>query len=275
VNINIPENRIAGAEITSAELGAAGFESFMDTGYGIKAYVLSEVFDKTVLDKLIICNSDEFGKCSFVTRNIEDTNWNAIWEAEYEPVSIPGFCYIRSPFHQPERNHQHEIIIEPKMSFGTGHHETTWLMIDLMQKVDFKEKTVLDLGSGTGVLSIMASLLEARDVTGIDKDKWAYENSLENLQINNINNCKILHGDISVVEGETYDIILANITRNINLEYMPHYKALCRKGTNLLLSGFYFEDLDKVRSVAGNFSFSYIDHKIKKNWVSVLFISQE
>jgi ribosomal protein L11 methyltransferase len=274
VDINIGDKRIIGSDITVAELGSEGYESFMDTDYGIKAYIREEHFDPSFLKRLTIFSSDEYGKTSYSTRLIKDTNWNEKWESEYQSISISDFCYIRSPFHPPGEKYQYEIIIEPKMSFGTGHHETTFLMLSRMKDLNFRDKAVLDLGCGTGILSILASMLGAAEITAIDTDEWAYKNSIENLQLNKIKNCRVIQGSIEAVAGKQYSIILANITRNINLEYMNEYKKLAKPGTYLLLSGFYRDDLEIIKNEAGLKGFSYIDYLEKKNWVSVLFIRQ-
>ena len=275
VDITIKKNRIKGADISIAELGSIGYESFLDTDLGVKAYIREDLFDSTQLNNLTIFRSREFGASSFNTHVIKDINWNKKWESEYKAVSIYDFCHIRSSFHPASSDYQHEIVIEPKMSFGTGHHETTWLMAAKMKDINFKDKTVLDVGCGTGVLSILASLLQAGDITAIDIDRWAFENSKDNLQLNNIKNCNILQGNISAVAGNKYNIILANITRNINMEYLAEYKSLCTPGGHLLLSGFYLNDLEIIKKEAGLHGFSYIDYSTKNNWVSVLFLRQE
>lgn len=275
VDIIIPAMLESGREITIAELGAAAYESFLDTESGLKAYIREEDFDPVFLDSLTIVRSGEFGQCKLSVNTIEETNWNAKWESDYEAVSIPGFCYIRSPFHPQSAEHRYEVIIEPKMSFGTGHHETTWLMVDMMKSLDFNGKRVLDVGCGTGVLSILSSLLGSVKVSGIDIDEWAYNNSIENIGINRIENCTILHGDIDLIKGEIFDIILANISRNINISYMSTYKELCPGGGYLIVSGFYSEDIDKVKEEAALSGFSYLEHKTKNNWASVIFISQK
>ncbi len=274
IDINIRENRIKGADITIAELDSAGYESFLDTDDGIKAYIQEESFDSALLNNLTVIREKEFGDSTFKILTIEDTNWNQKWESEYKAVSISDFCYIRSPFHPAREGFQFEIVIEPKMSFGTGHHETTFLMVSKMKDIDFMNKTVLDVGCGTGILSILASLLNATEITAIDIDEWAFENSKENLHLNNIENCRILKGSISAVKGKQYNIILANITRNVNLEFMAEYKNLCTPGGHLLLSGFYLKDLEIIKREAGLNGFSYIDVLTKKNWVSVLFLRQ-
>lgn len=274
VDINISDNSIKGSDITIAELGSAGYESFMHTEYGIKAYIREEHFDSFFLEGLTVFRSKEFGKTTYTTGLIKDTNWNKRWESEYCSISVSDFCHIRSPFHPPGEKHQFEIIIEPKMSFGTGHHETTWLMLSKMKDINFRDKAVLDVGCGTGILSILSSMLGAGEITAVDTDDWAYKNSIENLQLNNINNCRVLKGSIDAVAGKQYNIILANITRNINLEFMTEYKKLSKPGAHLLVSGFYSNDMETIKKEAGLKGFLYIDYLEKKNWVSVLFIRQ-
>jgi ribosomal protein L11 methyltransferase len=274
VDIIIPDNRGDGCDITVAELGSYGFESFMDSEVGVKAYINEKDFDRSVLDDLSILKSQDFGFVSITSRLIEDINWNKVWESEYEAVSIPGFCYVRSHFHPESTDHKHEILIDPKMSFGTGHHETTWLMIKMMDRINFDKKEVLDVGCGTGVLSILASKLNARYVTGLDIDSWAYKNTLENFEINQVENCEVILGEIDLIEKNTFDVVLANITRNVLLKDMRKYGALSNNNSTLLLSGFYLEDLEMITDEASKRGFSYIEHIIKNNWVSALFTRQ-
>jgi ribosomal protein L11 methyltransferase len=274
IDIIIEKNRTRGADITIAELAAAGYESFLDTEHGIKAYIREGLYNSTLLEKLTVIRSDEFGDSYYKSLVIKDINWNKKWESEYHPVSVADFCLIRSPFHPPGSSHKYEIVIEPKMSFGTGHHETTWLMVSKMKDITFSDKTVLDVGCGTGILSILASMQGARDITAIDTDEWAYENSKENIQRNKVGNCRIIHGSIDAAAGRKYNIILANITRNVNLKFMSEYKKLCTPGGNILLSGFYKDDMVLIKKEAALNGFLYIDYLTKKNWVSVLFLRQ-
>ncbi len=202
---------------------------------------------------------------------MEDKDWNAAWEANYEPVLIDGKCYIRAPFHAPMPEAEYEIVIEPKMSFGTAHHATTAQMVSYLLETDVRGKAVLDMGAGTGVLAILATMKGASPVTAIDNDEWAYRNGIENAQHNHCEQLKVLLGDASLLGDERYDIILANINRNILLQDIPQYVQCMNDKALLFLSGFYEEDLPALRYCCAQNGMRYLDHKTKDKWVAARF----
>jgi ribosomal protein L11 methyltransferase len=202
---------------------------------------------------------------------MEDKDWNAAWEANYEPVLIDGKCYIRAPFHAPMPETEYEIVIEPKMSFGTAHHATTAQMVSYLLETDVHGKAVLDMGAGTGVLAILATMKGASPVTAIDNDEWAYRNGLENAQHNHCEHLKVLLGDASLLGNERYDIIMGNINRNILLQDIPQYVQCMNDGALLFLSGFYEEDLPALHNCCASNGLRYLDHKVKDRWVAARF----
>ena len=206
-------------------------------------------------------------KINYSFKDIEKKNWNANWEQSFSPVKINSHCIIRADFHKEDKNIKHEIIITPKMSFGTGHHETTFLMLNEIFNINVSKLNILDMGSGTGVLSILSSKLGAKTILAIDIDEWAYENSIENSLLNNTNNIKFLKGDISLIENKTFDCILANINRNIILRDLVKYYKLLINGGKLLISGFLVEDFDLVYKKINKIGFKLINKKNKNKWL--------
>uniref|UniRef100_UPI0025E71B01 50S ribosomal protein L11 methyltransferase n=1 Tax=uncultured Algibacter sp. TaxID=298659 RepID=UPI0025E71B01 len=233
-------------EILIAELGYAGFESFVETEEGATAYIQKEEWNDNILDDIQILNSDEFEiTCTF--EEIEQVNWNAEWEKNFNPIVVDNVCAVRAPFHD-KFDTQYDIVIEPKMSFGTGHHETTHMMIQHILKNDFKNKSVLDMGCGTGVLAILAELKGASKIDAIDIDNWCYLNSLENIERNNCKNIMIYEGDATLLQGNKYDIIIAYINRNILLKDLKQYASCLSKDGILFLSGFYQNDIKIIET---------------------------
>jgi ribosomal protein L11 methyltransferase len=258
-------------EILMQELANIGYESFVDTDNGLLAYINSRNFDAKELDNLTTLADMRIGNVHFKWDLIKDQNWNQEWENNFSPVLIDNKCFVRATFHKPNTKVQYEIVIEPKMSFGTGHHETTSLMIEQMLDLPFKNKKVLDMGCGTAILSILAAKLEASSVLAIDIDEWAYRNALENITLNDISRIKVLQGDKSNIPETEFDIILANINRNILLEDMDSYsKHLITNGT-LLLSGIYNSDVTMITESAKTQNFQLSKITEKNNWCSILF----
>ena len=257
-------------EILISELGDNGFDFFEENELGLKAYIPKNNFTESHLKTLFFLNNKKFAK-SFSIKYIEDKNWNEEWEKNFEPIIIDN-CIIRAPFHSKPAGIIYDIIIEPKMSFGTGHHETTSMMVELLLGTKLKDKTVLDMGCGTGILSILSSLLDAKHIDAVDNDEWAYNNSIENIKKNNIKNIGIYHDDINFFNQEKkYDFILANINRNILLNQISHYaKSLNKKGF-LYMSGFYLEDLPIIKNSATQLNFEFIRYISKNNWIAVVF----
>ncbi len=250
-------------------LSNMGYDSFEETDTGCKAYIEKELFDEQKLHNIDL--NSMFGQkiqVSFVSREVENINWNEEWEKNYEPVLIAEKCYIRAPFHQPKPEVPMEIIIEPKMSFGTGHHKTTSLIVEFLLETDIKNKTVLDMGCGTGVLAIVSKRLGAGKVTAIDNHLYAYENTIENAENNNVE-LKVLHGDSSLLGEETYDIIIANITKNILLEDMDKYEAVLNSNGLLFLSGFFEEDIDDMINKAKILGLTLEGQKEDSSWAAL------
>ncbi|WP_040253111.1 50S ribosomal protein L11 methyltransferase [Psychroserpens mesophilus] len=256
-------------EILIAELGYAGFESFVETEEGVTAYIQKDEWYETILDDIQILNSKEF-EISFTSEEIEQTNWNAEWEKNFNPIIVDDLCSVRAPFHE-KPNTTYDIIIEPKMSFGTGHHETTHMMIQHILKHEFTDKSVLDMGCGTGVLAILTEMKGAKPIDAIDYDNWCYLNSLENVERNNANHITVIEGDASVLTGKHYDIIIANINRNILLNDMKTYtKALNASGI-LFLSGFYNDDIPIIEAECNKYGLKHVETLERNNWVALKF----
>jgi len=256
-------------EILTAELSQIGFESFVETETKLKSYIQKDLFNIELLDTLNIFSNKSFN-ISYKIKNIKEQNWNKIWEKEYfQPLQIANKCTIRSSFHNSYPKSKYEIIIDPKMSFGTGHHETTSLMIQEILTLNIENKDVLDMGCGTGVLSILSSMLKAKSILAVDNDKWSFENTSENLKLNKIDNVNTILGDKQKIYNKKFDIILANINKNILLADIPQY-ALCLKNKGkLLLSGFYSEDFKDIDKLLLDNGLSSKSKKTKNNWMIV------
>ncbi|MDY0077688.1 MAG: 50S ribosomal protein L11 methyltransferase [Bacteroidales bacterium] len=257
-------------EILTAELAEIGFESFMEDETFFRAYCPEESFSDYKLAEILAQESFEnIPKPS--KKLIPDENWNANWESSYNDVVIDDSCRIRAPFHKPNLNIKFDLLIEPKMSFGTAHHETTAQMISLMLKADFEQKSVLDMGCGTAVLAVLACKMGAQHIVAIDNDSWAYENALENVKLNNCEGIKVIKGDASAIGNQKFEVILANINRNILLADMQLYAQAMPAGAKLFLSGFYVEDLPEIRKSAEKLAIHYQTHTVKNNWVAAEF----
>jgi len=259
-----------GTEILIAELGYAGFESFVETEEGVTAYIQKEEWNADILEEINILNSSEF-KIEYTFSEIEQINWNSEWEKNFDPIEVDGRCTVRAPFH-PNKNFEYEIVIEPKMSFGTGHHETTFMMLQFILENNFEGKAVLDMGCGTAVLAILAEMRGAAKLDAIDIDEWCFENSLENIQRNNSKNITVALGNASLLDGKKYDVIIANINRNILMEDMEVYRNCLDKGKELYLSGFYNEDLSIITETCNNLGFTFVENKEKNKWVAAKFV---
>ena len=267
-SVNPPE---IGNDILIALLSEIGCESFMETEEGVLAYIQKSVFSKELLDTLSLPKEADFG-FTYSIAEIKDENWNAVWESNYPPVLIEEVCFIHAPFHDKREDVLYDMVIEPKMSFGTAHHETTALMISYLLSEKCEEKNVLDMGSGTGVLGILASMRKAKKVIAIDNDTWAFENCLENVERNHITNMHCILGDANNIPPESYDLIIANINRNILLNDMDTYVQHLAKGSIILFSGFYeTDDLDSIKLKASSLGLRYHSHKEKNGWVAAKF----
>lgn len=258
------------SEILQAEISEAGFDTFMEIENGFEAYAEQENFNKEVLHE-IQQKYGAFTPLTFSQDKIEKKNWNEEWEKNYEPVIVDDRVIIRAAFHQPAKKYQHDIIITPKMSFGTGHHQTTHLMVKTQLEMDHSNKVVMDAGCGTAVLAIMASKLGAKKVEAFDIDEWSVINGEENAEINNCKDITIRQGKISDLTFEDdFDIILANINKNILLQEMHQYAAYLKKGGLLLLSGFYEQDIPDLLKSASQHSLTQVKSHEREKWVSLL-----
>jgi len=270
LNCIIEPNNEEVAEILTAQLAALGYESFVNTETGLFAYIPVESFDKSSLDHIFLPDKENL-EVTFEHKLIKQRNWNAEWESGFKPVLIGDRCIVRAPFHDKDSSIDLDIVIEPKMSFGTAHHETTKLMIKVLLDEDISGKTVLDMGCGTGVLAIIAQKLGAAKVTAIDNDEWAFDNSQANVEKNNCHEINVLYGDAALLSDEKYDIILANINRNILLNDIASYNKVLNKPGLLILSGFYEKDLDVITKIAGEFNLSFNENMVLNDWVVAKF----
>lgn len=254
-------------EILIAELGELGFESFEETTTGLNAYIQTKDWNKNILDTVFILNSNEF-TISYTCSEIEQVNWNAEWEKNFEPIHVDNKVSVIAPFHK-KTNMEYEIVIEPKMSFGTGHHETTHLMIKHLLELDLDNKSVLDMGTGTGILAIFAEMKGATSIDAIDIDEWCFINTEENVEKNNCKHIKAYQGDASMLVTQKYDVIIANINRNILLNDMDTYNQCLNKGGKLLLSGFYTQDIPFLEERTKDLGLTIQKTYTRNNWVGL------
>ena len=257
-------------EILIAELGAAGFESFTENKNGVTAYIQENEWREEILDDIQLLQSEEV-EITFDIKEIEQVNWNSEWEKNFEPIQVNDLVSIRAPFHK-NPHLKYDIVIEPKMSFGTGHHETTHLMIQHLIDLDLKGKSVLDMGCGTGILAIFAEMKGAEKLDAIDIDPWCYENSLENIKRNQCKNIKVYEGDASLLFQKKYDVIIANINRNILLQDISTYTKSLNKNGCLLLSGFYSEDIPIIDKEASKNKLKLEKKLVRNNWIGLKYV---
>lgn len=260
------------SEILVAELGEAGFESFVEEEDGITAYIPSKDFDETSLQEIQILKSEEF-EISYTSREIEPVNWNSEWEKNFTPLIVDDKCSIRAPFHE-KPDTEFDIVIEPKMSFGTGHHATTYMMVQFILKDEWTGKTVLDMGCGTGVLAILAAMKGATEVDAVDIDNWCYLNSVENAQRNNVELISVYEGGAELLKGRKYDRIIANINRNILLEDIQVYATCLNSEGKLYLSGFYSEDFGAIEKECSRHNLTFNEQLERENWIALSFIKK-
>jgi ribosomal protein L11 methyltransferase len=257
-------------DVAVALLSELGFESFEESGSTVKAYIREELFDAAALS----ATAEEYAHilASVASRHIRQENWNQVWESNFPMAVVAERCAIHAPFHTDVPELEYRIVIMPQMSFGTGHHETTALMVELMLDANIGGKTVLDMGCGTGILSILAAMKGARAITAVDIDEWAYRNTAENCVRNNTGGIEILMGDSSLLTGKNFDIVLANINRNILLADIGAYAACIPASGLLQVSGFYTADLCDIRTEARRHGLSYVRHLTRKDWVAAQFV---
>jgi ribosomal protein L11 methyltransferase len=253
------------SSILVAQLSEISFEGFEETATNLKAFIPTNNYDEGALKKI----STQY-KVSFSKTTIEETNWNEVWESNFEPVIIDDFVAIRADFHQPIMGVAHDIIVTPKMSFGTGHHATTYMMIAQMRQIDFTGKTVFDFGTGTGVLAILAEKLGAKRIIAIDNDDWSIENAAENIHRNNCNRIYLKKTDLAA-GNDSFDIILANINKNVILANFSSLANQLSAGGVLLLSGLLQEDKDDIFRNSTEYSLQLIQTAVRDNWLSLRY----
>lgn len=252
-----------------AELAEEDYEGFIETETGFSAYVAGNAFKREVFEQLL--QKYEINPETVPQRTIAQQNWNAQWEAGYEPIYINDEVVIKAPFHQLEKTYPYELIIQPKNTFGTGHHETTQLMIRLMFQQQFHDKRVFDYGCGTGVLAVMAAKLGARYIYAIDIDEWSIDNVAENMKLNQIENIVFEKGNLDIVKPQTFDLILANINKNILINSFSKLSTLLSDSGVLLISGFYLSDLEDLKNAAQPHHLHLHHHLTLNNWCSAEF----
>jgi len=257
-------------EILIAQLGAAGFESFVENDDGVTAYIQEIDWNAEVLKDIQILNSDEF-EINYKQEVIEQTNWNSEWEKNFEQIHVDNLVSIRAPFHE-NPNLKYDIVIEPKMSFGTGHHETTHMMVQHLLSMDLTNKKTLDMGCGTGILAIFAEMKGAQPIDAIDIDTWCYENSIENVERNNCEYISVFEGDASLLVNKKYDLIIANINRNILLNDMDRYMTCLNKEGIILFSGFYKEDIPIIDTEVSKYGLTLDTIIERNNWVALKYL---
>jgi ribosomal protein L11 methyltransferase len=254
------------SDILIALLADAGYEGFEEGDDVLYAFIPMPGFNKDELALL----AAQYG-VAYETEMIPAQNWNALWESNFQPVIVEDFCTIRAHFHDIKVATPYEIVITPKMSFGTGHHSTTQLMILMMRDIAFKGASVLDFGTGTGVLAILAEMLGADRITAIDNDIWSVENAVENTERNNCSHIEVLQGSIEDIHDDKEDIILANINRHILLQYMPRLYGRLDSGGQILMSGLLTDDREIIVEAATNAGLQFKQIKEQNNWIALLF----
>ena len=259
------------SDILIAQLGEAGFESFVEEEDAVLAYIQKDDWSSDILNGIDILSNDNF-EIDYDSKEIEQENWNATWEQNFQPIIVDDICMIRAPFHE-SMNVEYDIVIEPKMSFGTGHHETTHMMLQHILNLDVEGKAVLDMGSGTGVLAILCAMRGAGKIDAIDIDNWCYLNAKENVERNKMDFIEVYEGDVALIKNKKYDVIIANINRNILLMDIPAYSNSLNKNGTLLLSGFYTEDLDMITEKCNENSLKFEKNLVRNNWVAAKYVN--
>ena len=263
-------------DILSALTAEIGFESFVECEGGMQAYIQQSLFDEEALKNIIADFPIPDTKITYTITEPEDKDWNEEWEKNFfQPIVIEDRCVIHSTFHKDYPKAEYDIVINPQMAFGTGHHETTSSILGELLDADLKGKSVLDMGCGTSILAILASMRGADPVTAIDIDDWCVNNSRDNIALNNINNITVELGDASLLEGrKPFDVIIANINRNILLNDMAAYTACMHKGSEIYMSGFYVQDIDAIRSKGESLGLRFVHYREKNNWAAVKLIME-
>ena len=261
-------------DVLAAVLGEAGFESFMECEGGLTAYIQQSLCDETSIKNAIADFPLPDTEITYTYTEAEDKDWNEEWEKNFfQPIVIGDRCVIHSTFHHDVPKAEYDIVINPQMAFGTGHHETTSLIIEELLDSELKDKSLLDMGCGTSILAILARMRGARPCTAIDIDEWCVRNSIENIELNGVNEIAVSQGDASSLVGKgPFDVIIANINRNILLNDMRHYIACMHPGSELYMSGFYIDDIHAIREEAEKNGLVFVYYKEKNRWAEVKFV---
>lgn len=261
-------------DVVSALAGDIGFESFVECEGGIQAYIQQALFNKEVLDEMISEFPIPNAKVEYTVKEAEDKNWNEEWEKNFfQPIIIGDRCVIHSTFHRDIPQAEYDIVINPQMAFGTGHHETTSLIIGELLDNDLQGKSLLDMGCGTSILAILARMRGAAPCTAIDIDEWCVRNSLENIELNGVDRISVFQGDASLLKDQgPFDVIIANINRNILLNDMKRYVSCMHPGSELYMSGFYVDDIPVIQAEAEHNGLRFVHHKEKNRWAAVKFV---
>lgn len=271
ITIKINEATEEKMEVLVAILDSLNFEGITEEKDRATGYIASSLYDRNILEVSLAGVKDTLHAVILSEEPVEDKNWNEEWEKNFDPVIVDHRCAIRAPFHEQFRNIEHVITISPKMAFGTGHHETTSLMISAILDLDVNDKSILDMGCGTGVLGIFAKLRGAKEVVAIDNDKWAYENTLENSKVNGVE-LNVYHGSVESIPHNEFDIILANINRNILIEQSLDYNNALSSYGRLFLSGILADDIEMVEATFVDLGFTPVDHKSLAKWQLLEFV---
>lgn len=268
-----PMSEIA-CDVVASLMVELGFESFMASDEGTIGYIPANLYDEKAIGEALSDFPMPDTTVSFSSCEMEDKDWNEEWEKNFfEPIVIDDRCVIHSTFHKDYPKATYDIIINPQMAFGTGHHQTTRLIISYLLDIELEGKTVLDMGCGTSILAILASMRGAKELTAIDIDEWCVNNSIDNFALNHIDNIKVFQGDASSLASEgPFDVIIANINRNILLADMQYYVARMNPGAEIYFSGFYESDLPMIQAEAERLGLHYIGHRIEKEWTAARFI---
>ena len=261
-------------DVVSALAGDIGFESFVECEGGIQAYIQQALFNKEVLDEMISEFPIPNAKVEYTVKEAEDKNWNEEWEKNFfQPIIIGDRCVIHSTFHRDIPQAQYDIVINPQMAFGTRHHETTSHIIGELLDNDLQGKSLLDMGCGTSILAILARMRGAAPCTAVDIDEWCVRNSLENIELNGVDRISVFQGDASLLKDqEPFDVIIANINRNILLNDMKRYVSCMHPGSELYMSGFYVDDIPVIQAEAEHNGLRFVHHKEKNRWAAVKFV---
>ncbi|PWS29391.1 50S ribosomal protein L11 methyltransferase [Pedobacter yonginense] len=258
-------------DLLIADLADLGFDTFEDSENGFTAFVIKENFDDKALVDLLDAHSEEF-TTEYSLMDVADENWNAEWEKNFSPLIIDDVCYVRATFHEPQPSYPYEIVIDPKMAFGTGHHQTTTMMMQYILAADLKDKNILDMGCGTGILAILAAKFGANKLLAIDYDDICYQSTIENAALNGVENLTALCGSKEVIPDEEFDVIFANINRNILLDQIGRYAEVLKSEGKIFFSGFYLApDLAMITEECAKHEIRYIDHKQNGDWIAAQF----